>query len=630
MPTLDIQGRKVSVGDEFLKLSPEQQASEVEDIASQLGIKAGALPDQPLEHHDFSELPQNILPSAVNAVTGFVNTVMHPEPLIDAIQGGVDRIMPAALTKALDAIAPRSDQTREQQKETSAQAGQMLVHRYGGIQNIKNTIITDPVGSALDVAGVVAPVLGVAGKGPLAARVAAASPEVALDVSRPAVAKLSQSMRADRVTPQSVADLGPEGMLMDAGPNLRKQGRGVFVQQGEGSQIVENALKQRAEGTTARAMDAADTAMGKRVNAVEERQRLEQARKGNGSPMYQAAFNNAKMVDTAPVLDEINTIIEPTVAGKGPESLSPFGRKLTGYRNRLTMMNSGQVTDARVLQHVYQSIGDDIGEALTKGRKGEASTLIGIKKKLEGAIDAATNNGFSKANAQWATDSEILDAFGFGEDLARNSLTPDEVGARLRGMKPAARAQVLPGLRNWVYEVVGTARNDAAASRALLQRGWTQEKLGMVLGKDKADALAKSIGLERTYQMTKQRVIDGSNTAEGISGAVDVADQPILGQGNKEALINAGVTGLARKKVLDVVDGVLNRLSSHRGDVTRADLAKMLTASGARRDEIARLLNDPNTMKAFAAGGLPAQAIATALKGLFAERALEKVNPANR
>ena len=40
MPTLNIEGRKVKVDDSFLKLSPADQQSTVEEIASQLGIKA--------------------------------------------------------------------------------------------------------------------------------------------------------------------------------------------------------------------------------------------------------------------------------------------------------------------------------------------------------------------------------------------------------------------------------------------------------------------------------------------------------------------------------------------------------------------------------------------------------------
>ena len=50
MPTLTIEGRKVKVDDSFLKLSPADQQSTVEEIASSLGIKkqAGVSPDAPV------------------------------------------------------------------------------------------------------------------------------------------------------------------------------------------------------------------------------------------------------------------------------------------------------------------------------------------------------------------------------------------------------------------------------------------------------------------------------------------------------------------------------------------------------------------------------------------------------
>ena len=41
MPTLTIEGKRVKVDDAFMQLSPEQQASTVEEIAGQLGISAG-------------------------------------------------------------------------------------------------------------------------------------------------------------------------------------------------------------------------------------------------------------------------------------------------------------------------------------------------------------------------------------------------------------------------------------------------------------------------------------------------------------------------------------------------------------------------------------------------------------
>lgn len=688
MATLTIEGRKVKVSDDFLKLTPEEQADEVDEIADAIGItppdaasaeprdntaeglskagargvikgaiKFGAAPADAREalaggaqwlsdklglSPDAAQVVANAVRAGFLAVPG--GTGLPSEEVLGHVN---DATRPAPTASDL-VTGQRPQAFLEQQPETTAEryletggefvGGSVLGPGSMGVKllsGVTGGLASEAAGQATEgtalepYARFGAGVFGAAGPSVVSGIRKAGVPAGQLGAKGTAVKKLNQAMEADAVTPERITQLGPEGMLLDAGPNLRRQGRGVFATPGEGSQIIDQALERRAQGTTPRALQAADDAMGPRVNAVEHRERLMQARADQGRPAYNAAFKNAKMVDTSPVISAIDEIVQPNVAGMGPESMSVLGKKLVGIKNRLTM-NRGQVTEAKALQHIYQEIGDDIGEAIRKGRKGEATTLIDIKKKLEGSIDQATAGGFSKANQQWATDSEILDAFGFGEDLARNSLTPDEVSARLKTMKPAARAQVLPGLRGWVYEVVGTARNDAAAARALLQRGWTREKLGMVLGQDRANELALRIGLERTYAETDQFVRRGSNTAPGVAGMADVADQPMFGAGNREAFAYGGFKGVARKKVMDWIEGAANRLARHRGNVNRADLAKMLTATGVERDHIVNVLRSPEALQAFKGGSaIPSEAAVALLRGYFGTAPVNQLQVAN-
>lgn len=663
MATLTIEGRKVKVSDDFLKLTPEEQADEVDEIADRIGITppdASAASAEPKENTveglskagtrgvvkgaiKFGAAPADarealaggaqwlsdklglspdaaqVVANAVRAgflvvpggtglpseeILGHVNDLTRPAPTVSDLVTGQ---RPQAF------LEHQPETTAERYAETTGEfvggsvlgPGNMGVKLLSGVtgglaseaagQATEGTPLEEPARFLAGFTGVGAPHL-------IPGLRNAAAPARQLGAKGTVVKKLNRAMEADAVTPERITQLGPEGMLLDAGPNLRRQGRGVFATPGEGSQIIDQALERRTQGTTPRALQAADDAMGPRVNAVEHRQRLEQARTGNGRPLYGAAFKDAQSVNTNPVIEAIDEVVQPNVAGMGPEGMSALGVKLTRYRHRLTMMGKSQVTDAKVLQGIYRDIGDDIGEAIRSGRKGEAAALIEVKKKLEGSIDEATQGGFSRANQQWATDSEVLDAFGFGEDLARNSLTPDEVAARLRAMKPQARPQVLLGLRGWVYETVGTARNDAAAARALLQRGWTREKLGMVLGKDKADELAHRIGLERVYAETDQFVRRGSNTTPGAAGVADVADEPMFGAGNRDAFAYGGFKGVARKKVMDWIEGASNRLARHRGNVNRADLAKMLTATGIERDHIVNVLRSPEALQAFKGG----------------------------
>jgi hypothetical protein len=201
VPTIIIQGRQVPVSDSFFRLSPEEQDATVKEIAKQMSDRELSQPE-----HSWSELPGNIAPSAVNAATGLWDMVTHPqrtaETIVDAAQGGVDRIMPEEFTNFMDThVSPRSSETRERQRQVSGALGQALKDRYWGLENLKNTMITDPIGSALDVAAIATGAAGLV-RGPLAigskARLAE-TPAAVLSAERPAIKELGSTIAADDI-----------------------------------------------------------------------------------------------------------------------------------------------------------------------------------------------------------------------------------------------------------------------------------------------------------------------------------------------------------------------------------------------------------------------------------------------
>lgn len=121
------------------------------------------VPDVPLDpalrQHRWSELPGNLAPSAVDNATDFWEMATHPrqtaEGFIDSAQGTADRLMPETLTNFMNTyVSPRSAETKERQRRISGVLIQALKDRYWGAENLKDTVITDPVGSALDVIGI--------------------------------------------------------------------------------------------------------------------------------------------------------------------------------------------------------------------------------------------------------------------------------------------------------------------------------------------------------------------------------------------------------------------------------------------------------------------------------------------
>src|ERR1044071_9334461 len=142
MPTIIFQGRQVPVSDGPFGMAPKNR-------------------ERPQPRHSWSELPGNIASSAIDNATGLWDMAVHPEGHIDAAQGAVDRVLPEGFTNFMDTyVSPRSAQTKERQREVSGALIKALKDRYGGLENLKNTLITDPVGSALDLGGLAAGGIG--------------------------------------------------------------------------------------------------------------------------------------------------------------------------------------------------------------------------------------------------------------------------------------------------------------------------------------------------------------------------------------------------------------------------------------------------------------------------------------
>jgi hypothetical protein len=103
------------------------------------------------------ETIKNIPGSALRFAGGIGHAVMHPvdtaSGAFDALAGGLRNITPEPIRNALDVIDP-NQQAGLRATQTADAIGQFYKNRYGGLENVKNTVITDPVGFAGDVSAV--------------------------------------------------------------------------------------------------------------------------------------------------------------------------------------------------------------------------------------------------------------------------------------------------------------------------------------------------------------------------------------------------------------------------------------------------------------------------------------------
>lgn len=104
------------------------------------------------------EAASNIPSSAANLLTGLYQSVRHPietgKGLLAAGQGGTVNLMPQAYIDWLNKVQPGLAEKRAEVSKVGDIVGQFYKERYGGAEELKKTLATDPVGAAADLSAI--------------------------------------------------------------------------------------------------------------------------------------------------------------------------------------------------------------------------------------------------------------------------------------------------------------------------------------------------------------------------------------------------------------------------------------------------------------------------------------------
>lgn len=137
---------------ELLALTAKNKAKK--DLSSLSDEELLSLKGKP----QWSDLPGNIIPSAGKAVKDLGQLVANPwdtaASILEIGTGAISQFFPDYF----------EDSTLQEAEAKAKMVGEAMVKRYGGAEEIKNTMITDPSGFAMDVAGILSGGATLAGK----------------------------------------------------------------------------------------------------------------------------------------------------------------------------------------------------------------------------------------------------------------------------------------------------------------------------------------------------------------------------------------------------------------------------------------------------------------------------------
>jgi hypothetical protein len=444
---------------------------------------------------------------------------------------------------------------------------------------------------------------------------------------------------AGMATPQAVESaltkIGPEATLADLDPRLTQMAGTIAAKPGPGQQTLRGALESRNAGASDRIISAADAAMGKPVDLEATGQAIYSAAKKSAGPLYNEAYGAA-----LPVASEDMSAVLSSPFGKqavskarqmalsdtaGPESQmlskqptqAPAQAPLPDWAqgviakggpaaDRLTaaLEKSGVIQkapeptppDVRGLHLIRQSYDDMINAAQRQGNANKARVLQAQRSIIDEQLKSV--EPFKQADSIYSDMSRIREAMQGGLNAFKNNQTPQDVAAAMNGMSQAERAAFQQGARAAVRGTMGTARNDAAAARAMFSKDFNQEKLAAILGKDEADKLLGRVSAEATYANTDQRVLRNSETAaraygkdalEGAHGFPDVLS----------TLNYSGLHSIPRHLILRGVNAALNSAKTSQQQAVEAEVAKLLSLGQSNRAQTLAAL--------YGQGGKPAQ-----------------------
>lgn len=424
-------------------------------------------------------------------------------------------------------------------------------------------------------------------------REAAAAASKVVPASREALAKVGRAFSDDVKTGNLNQNPAPADMLMNTGDQMGAQAGALATTPGEAQNVVTSAIRTQKAGAGARVAQAADTALGSDAGRVADAASVEAERKAAGK-MYDVARASGAVVNIRPARAALARAVE-----QADGSMRTSLEKLSGLRafsndNLWKGANAADIHSARMV----------IDDEMRKAGQGtnEARLLGKVRASLDDALKGGNGQkgipGYAQADAAY---KEVLDSRNALEEgrkvFSRGFGSPDELQKELSGMSPKVLDAFTKGARDYVSELMGTARNDAGAViRELNAKGWNREKLDVLLGPQKSQQMLGDLEAEAKRQGLADTILGNSKTAKTQAAQKEFAN-PATKEVDANSLRGATLTGLVLSTLSKGFNSIRASAASKSANQINKEVANLLTSTGVKRDQITRILSTATRKK---------------------------------
>lgn len=404
---------------------------------------------------------------------------------------------------------------------------------------------------------------------------------------RAAVDRMIDVADMDGLSPQMAGQnarlLGREGMLADAGENLTTVTEGLAQQPGPARDTINRALQTRAAGAPQRITQALDNNIGQPVNIPASIDQMRQQANQQARPLYQQFYQTQVPVD-----QELVSILQAV-----PDNVWPRVQSLMRAEriDPATPINTGQGID------LIKRALDDAARAAGRGTN-EERVFSNLARNLRNHVDGLLSPG-NPAASPWAQARAIVgeergieEALESGVGVFRGGgRAPEQVAADMQGMSQLEREAFGLGARSELRNMMGRAATnfgpsgDRAARRALNSE-FNSANVQQIAGPQPAARIADRIDAENTFAETANQVMGNSATPRRQATRNMIPRQ--YDAASMRELRGTSISGLAMEAVGRVVNMATAGTLNARNRTIARDMAEMLVAQGANRNEIVR------------------------------------------
>ena len=374
--------------------------------------------------------------------------------------------------------------------------------------------------------------------------------------------------------------LGPEGMLADVEGAPQGLATGIATIQGQGSNTLRRNIIKRSDGAGARI----EADFNKNIGEADAGFLAEIANKQNKdtviSPMYEKAKASTQTFDVQDIRD---AIIETTA--------NSSRRSKTALNELLSDLGEEGNLSAIKLHNIRVELNNSKDVAYRAGDTGVGANLGIFLDKIDDKLNDI--DGYAVARSKWAEASDIDRAIEDGTKAfsggKASAISPARLKAKLDKMTDAERDAFKAGAREYIGALMGTARNDAAIAWAEFGKNWNEKKLELIIGKTQAQEVTRRLLAEAEFSKTRQRAIEGAQTAFRTEAKKSVGDLTDDATGEAPGVIGRGKRALFDAPINALIDEILYR--NTRGNLNQ-QLGKILTLQGRERDQVVSTLLD--------------------------------------